>query len=638
MISALRFLSVLILALGVFPAAIFAAETPSFDMRAFSQIPVLHDGRVKPLDTFARINLNALSGKDHMKGTPAIVWLANTLFDPTSAARDPVFMIRDENLRHTLGLQERKIPLYSFAEITPGLGKTVDHFRTLSEKEPKTLTRDEKNLVALHENAISYAQILRSLSLLLPLNAALPDDLQKKAGIEEGAPVTWLTLKKIDKDIEDRLKSIIRKKGEDLKSYTDQEQRLAELGWQIQLMTQAAETNRLLRIIPPQWKNDVSGKKQDWLSPWAVIQEGQGSPDTAQLLELWQSMAQAWLTADTALWQTATNSALETPLYLGDVSLSDDLNLLLEVFYNQIAPFRTSLIFYALAFALAIALFLFRKAPLLLAGAALLGIGFVVHACGIAARIVLLERPPVGTLYESILFVGAVCVAVGGLIETRLKNGTGLLIGSVSGVFLGVLAGTLAGEADTLKMLGAVLNTQFWLATHVLCISFGYGWCVVAAILAHLILAEKAFSLANADKIKQQTTILQNLALVSLLFTAVGTILGGVWADQSWGRFWGWDPKENGAFLIVLWLVWLLHGKVSGQIGPLLFLGGLAFLNVMVALAWIGVNLLGVGLHSYGFTEGLFSGLIAFVLLEGGIVGWLISRSHHQERGPENAH
>ena len=93
------------------------------------------------------------------------------------------------------------------------------------------------------------------------------------------------------------------------------------------------------------------------------------------------------------------------------------------------------------------------------------------------------------------------------------------------------------------------------------------------------------------------------------LFSFVGTILGGIWADQSWGRFWGWDPKENGALLIVLWNAVILHARWGGMIRE----RGLAILaaggNIVTCWSWFGVNELGVGLHSYGFTEGVLSTL-----------------------------
>ena len=120
------------------------------------------------------------------------------------------------------------------------------------------------------------------------------------------------------------------------------------------------------------------------------------------------------------------------------------------------------------------------------------------------------------------------------------------------------------------------------------------------------------------------------LALIALLFTSVGTILGGIWADQSWGRFWGWDPKENGALLIVLWLIWVLHAQISGHVNRLNAVALLAALSMIVAIAWFGVNLLSVGLHSYGFITGVAAGLAAFLALESCIIAglyWKITKN-----------
>jgi cytochrome c biogenesis factor len=100
------------------------------------------------------------------------------------------------------------------------------------------------------------------------------------------------------------------------------------------------------------------------------------------------------------------------------------------------------------------------------------------------------------------------------------------------------------------------------------------------------------------------------------LFSFVGTILGGIWADQSWGRFWGWDPKENGALLIVLWNAIILHARWGGFVRE----RGLAvmsvFGNVVVSLSWFGVNMLGVGLHSYGFMDQAFGTLMIFITMQ----------------------
>ena len=114
-----------------------------------------------------------------------------------------------------------------------------------------------------------------------------------------------------------------------------------------------------------------------------------------------------------------------------------------------------------------------------------------------------------------------------------------------------------------------------------------------------------------------------------LLFSVVGTILGGVWANDSWGRFWGWDPKENGALMIVLYELVILHARMGGLIKDF----GIAVLSVIggaiVAFSWFHVNQLGVGLHSYGFTEGVLDTLWTYYYLVGGfvalsLVGWFL--------------
>jgi cytochrome c biogenesis factor len=105
-----------------------------------------------------------------------------------------------------------------------------------------------------------------------------------------------------------------------------------------------------------------------------------------------------------------------------------------------------------------------------------------------------------------------------------------------------------------------------------------------------------------------------------LLFSIVGTILGGVWANESWGRFWGWDPKENGALMIVLWNIVMLHGRVGGYTRDFGLCMMAVFGNIVVAFSWWGVNLLGVGLHSYGFTAGIQKTLNSFYAVEAGIV------------------
>jgi ABC-type transport system involved in cytochrome c biogenesis permease subunit len=152
--------------------------------------------------------------------------------------------------------------------------------------------------------------------------------------------------------------------------------------------------------------------------------------------------------------------------------------------------------------------------------------------------------------------------------------------------------------------LVAVLDSNFWLSTHVVSITIGYGAAAVAGLTANAYLFVRLFKPNNKDLIKSISKNFIGVTLLALLFCITGTILGGIWGDESWGRFWGWDPKENGALLLCLWLLIVLHGKWGKQLKELGVATMLALTNIAVLLAWFGVNLLSVGLHSYGFTEG----------------------------------
>ncbi|MEK7801412.1 MAG: cytochrome c biogenesis protein CcsA, partial [Pseudomonadota bacterium] len=591
----------------------YAGAPTQMDMRLFAQLPVLEDGRLKPLNSFARITLKKFSGKDHTAKLSADAWLATSLFDPAHAAEIPVFAVTNTTLRHQLGLEERKDTIYSLAELSAGLEKTAVEAQQWMTSPPKDVPEDAKNLLRIHENALEYTYILRSFSAYLPLQIALTPAWTQKAGLTAGQIVTYQAVQKISPEIEASLRVLLKQKGENVARYTHQEQQLAILGMQLRTMADAGRGNVLLRVIP-------SGT--EWVAPWTILNGGTGSPATSGILKNWQDAAFAWQAQDAVSWNAALQSLAEnTP------QASRQL-LQLEVLMNSIAPFQVALVLFALGFVVALGALcvqtqesarfykpLIRTASLLIVGA-LLCQGF-----GVVARIFIMARPPVGTLYESLLFVGMIAPFLALLFQKKIGSSIAFLVAGLTGSMLSLLAYPLMGEEDTMHVLTAVLNTRFWLATHVLCITIGYGWCLVTSLIAHVILLGDAGGLVPPKTRQSLLHSLQLLAIFSLLFTAVGTIMGGIWADQSWGRFWGWDPKENGALLIVLWIIWVLHRKMAGQLSERQAVMAYAFLSFIVALAWIGVNLLGVGLHSYGFMEGVFWSLGLFGIFEIIVIG-----------------
>jgi ABC-type transport system involved in cytochrome c biogenesis permease subunit len=197
--------------------------------------------------------------------------------------------------------------------------------------------------------------------------------------------------------------------------------------------------------------------------------------------------------------------------------------------------------------------------------------------------------------------------------EWRMRNRVGVIVASIAGLVLQFLGLNYDVEGDTMGMLVAVLDTNFWLSTHVTCMTTGYATCILGSIMAHVYLVMRMVKPDDKERLAELSRNIRGISYMALLFTSVGTILGGIWADQSWGRFWGWDPKENGALLIVLWLLFITHGRMAGRLKELGFNIGMAMTSITVALAWFGVNLLAIGLHSYGFTQGAATGLASFV-------------------------
>ena len=293
-----------------------------------------------------------------------------------------------------------------------------------------------------------------------------------------------------------------------------------------------------------------------------------------------------------------------------------------ETAFNRVAPFKVSMVFYVAAGLAAMLSWLVLPRTLVRIGVAILVVTLVVHTLGIAARVHISGRPPVTNLYSSAVFIGWGAAVLALLLEPLLKHGLGVLVASVSGFATLLIARGLAADGDTMAVLQAVLDTNFWLATHVIVITLGYSAMYLAGLLGILFILRGVFTrtLPPAES-RKLGGMIYGVTCFALLFSFVGTILGGIWADQSWGRFWGWDPKENGALMIVLWGALLLHARWGGLVRQrgvaVLAVGG----NIITTWSWFGVNQLGAGLHSYGFMDRTTTAIMAFVTSQIVLIG-----------------
>ncbi|MDQ6632444.1 MAG: cytochrome c biogenesis protein CcsA, partial [Verrucomicrobiota bacterium] len=244
----------------------------------------------------------------------------------------------------------------------------------------------------------------------------------------------------------------------------------------------------------------------------------------------------------------------------------------------------------------------------------LLLLAFSIHTVGLLFRMYLEGRPPVTNLYSSAIFVGWGAVILGMILEKIFKGGIGIVAASFIGFVTQIIAHHLSLSGDTMEMLRAVLDTNIWLSTHVVVITTGYASMFLAGLLAIIYILRGFFTRTLSPlTAKSLARMVYGIVCFATLFSFVGTILGGIWADQSWGRFWGWDPKENGALLIVIWCAITLHARWGGIIRERGLMAMAVFGNIVTSFSWFGVNMLGIGLHSYGFMDAAFYWLMLFI-------------------------
>jgi len=311
-----------------------------------------------------------------------------------------------------------------------------------------------------------------------------------------------------------------------------------------------------------------------------------------------------------------------------------------ESFYNRTHPFMIAWIFYLIG-ALGWFVKIARSETMTvssgaktdsttlwvarIAGASTV-IAFLAHVSGFALRCYIAGRPPVTNRYESVIWVSLGVVVFATVIYFVSKRQVIALAVACSLATLGLIAGDAAPAIldPGIHPLVPVLRSNYWLTIHVLTITLGYAAFALALGLADATIYK---FIQGESKNRQQILGLNQLTYRAMQFgvvlIAAGTILGGVWADYSWGRFWGWDPKEVWALIVLLCYLVILHGRYAGWVGQFGFAawGVVSFLSVL--MAWYGVNfILGVGLHSYGFSTGGFSAVATFTAIHLAYVGY----------------
>jgi cytochrome c-type biogenesis protein CcsB len=364
-----------------------------------------------------------------------------------------------------------------------------------------------------------------------------------------------------------------------------------------------------------------------------------------------QEMIAAYPEADSFKFSRCARQLREKLRALSPSIYPTESNLRLEYFYNHFEGFYRAIWLYGFAFVVLLIAHLRRHegpqptAAATIPSGAFLFIGVVIalvalafHGTGIVLRCLIAGRPPVTNMYESIIWVSFAASFFGMIFFARYRTPIYLLASLPATLVALLLVHQMPiAMPASIDPLVPVLRDNFWLTIHVLTITLSYAAFLLACAFGHILLFRYARDPRGARADAPMHFWLYRVLQLGVLLLAAGTILGGVWANYSWGRFWGWDPKETWALIALLCYITTLHGRLAGwwtEFG-LVVASVVCFLAVL--MAWYGVNfVLGKGLHSYGFGIGGETYVGTFVMADLLFVAFAIWRYRSSKRAPSS--
>jgi ABC-type transport system involved in cytochrome c biogenesis permease subunit len=574
-------------------------EEPGLDVHGFGRLPVLVGGRVMPMDTLARVSL--LEWNHHGTYTAAdgrilepTRGLLEIFIMPERANTAKLFEVSNQDILDLFGATDAsgRFVTYSFDDLKPYFSEIDKQAGLADQTEPEVRNPFQRGIIKLRDSLRLFLQLKNT------LQAEDSPDFGREIEVFAGA-------------IQPGLNAVHARDAN--KPFDEQDfERILLLTERYKSLTQAKYANA---IPNPQ----ETGQDEGWQHISEALLSSIGSGRIPYAATEYGQLISAYRANDVNGFNATIRDYQN---YLSKIIPEKLLRPRLEFAFNQAQPFLRAMTLYVIVLVFALLSWLVwpkvlgKTAMILLVG------GFLIHTAGLITRMYLQGRPPVTNLYSSAIFVGWAAVLLCIVLERLYANGIGSVCGATIGFVTLLIAHNLQLDGDTMEMLRAVLDTNGWLATHVVGEALGYSAMFLAGLIGIIYIFRGLFTRSfDEDTSKSLGRMMYGVVCFATLFSLVATILGGIWADQSWGRFWGWDPKENGALLIVLWNAIVLHARWGGYSKERGMAMMTVFGNVVTSFSWFGVNMLGVGLHSYGFMDQAFGPLIAFIATQFAIIG-----------------
>lgn len=540
-----------------------AYAQPKTASEIVEEIPVQHDGRIKPFMTFANSAMLYVMGRTRYQGESAAHVVMQWIAHPEDWYGKPVLPVKYGPLQKEFGvmLVDGKIS----PEVVLNHDPFLEEVREISarKKNKERLSTLEKKKLELYEKAAFVRAIGEGLA---PGWVAHPEE----------PKVAWLTFQTL---------------------VTDEGREILE------------------HFYPKSAADDMIKATRELLAEYRVVEERPVSLLTAQ------------------------NFAAAVDRLFQSRQIAIDRELIAkEVHYDRFHAFQKAWIFYLLS--LLVGLLGAGFSRIKLAGRIFEAVSLIlfltamaIHTYGFYLRCVIAGRPPVTNMYESMIWVswgGALfALILSAVYKSPFLRHTACLVG---GLCLILAQSFPVAFTPQISPLVPVLRSNFWLTVHVLTITLSYGVFLLAWGIGHAVAFLYAWAPQNRDRLRFLSQYLYRCLQVGVVLLAAGTVLGGVWANYSWGRFWGWDPKETWALIALLGYLAVLHGRFAGWLSFFGLAVGSAVAFLGVLMAWYGVNyVLGAGLHSYGFGSGGLGYVMTAVVVDLAVLGSFVYRYQTQK-------
>lgn len=553
-----------------------AGETTAFDWDAWRNLPVLDNGRHKPFDTLA-------------KETTRTICNGSSVADPESG---------------------EKLNYMAFY-------LTMLFQWECENKAPAHHMSGSQGYFTIHK-----ADKWDNAPLLPVNNASLREALGLPAGEKYISPAKLNEAKYFDPHTGKKISFIMQ--VQNLQSH--QVQRIASLDRKTLELADAlwvyeqSRMGEMLYIVPT-----PGTVGEEWISASRLLRDKfDESNDPKGLIrksqEQFTKVKQAFLANNPTDFKSATEALLAVVREIGEPTGSYPTQQIIEVevAYNRFAPFRFAWIFCASALVLSMLGIITNKRLIYIAAMTVFTAALAAVLVGFMMRTIVSGRAPVTNMFESVVYLGLGAIIFGLFFELFSRKGSILAAAAAIATIALVLADYCPVVLDpSLKPLAPILRSNYWLTVHVMTITLSYAAFALALGIGNITLGYYLVSSKNCETTASLAKFIYRTLKAGLLLLIIGTILGAFWADDSWGRFWGWDPKEVWALITLLFYAALLHARRIGWVENF----GMAVWSVVcflaVMMAWYGVNyLLGVGLHSYGSSGGGQEYVIGAILLQ----------------------